>query len=100
MAYEYYVTKVSHTTEINRKQRIPKYWFNGYEKDFKQVLFAGDWDKYALYTKQELLDMASKFDDEYYRKADRVDTKALEYINRSEDDIFLISAIWWESGLD
>ena len=55
MAYDYFVCKVSNETEINRKHEIPRSWVGKLEKDFKQTIFAGDIDKYALFTKKELL---------------------------------------------
>lgn len=99
MAYDYFVCKVSNAKEINRKQKVPKYWFNGRQQDFKNVIFAGDIDMYALYTQKELLELASKYDKDSYRKPDSIDSKALEYINSFDDSVFLVSAIWWESGL-
>ena len=101
MAYEYYVCKVSNETEINRKHKVPRYWFKD-EKDFKETIFAGDIDKYALFTMQELLELASDYTSRC--KAGNYESSsshqaALDYINQFNDGIFLVSIIWWETGL-
>lgn len=103
MAYEYYLCKVSNETEINRKHRVPRYWFGNVEKGFKETIFAGDIDKYALFTKQELLELSSDYASRC--KAGNYQTnsphdEALNYINQFEDGMFLVSVIWWETGLD
>lgn len=98
MAYEYYLCKVSNETEINRKHRVPRYWFKN-EKDFKETIFAGDIDKYALFTKQELLELASDFASKT-TSINSIHDKALDYINQFADGVFLVSVVWWESGLD
>lgn len=102
MAYEYYVCKISNETEINRKHKIPRSWVGKLEKDFKQIIFAGDIDKYALFTKKELLELASNYAswvEANNYNLESTHTKALDYINQFEDGVFLVSVIWWETGL-
>lgn len=102
MAYEYYLCKVSNETEINRKHRVPRYWFKD-KKDFKETIFAGDIDKYALFTKQELLELASDYASRCEadnREPSSPHKEALDYINQFADGVFLVSVVWWESGLD
>lgn len=102
MAYDYFVCKVSNETEINRKHEIPRSWVGKLEKDFKQTIFAGDIDKYALFTKKELLELASNYASWVKANNYNLDSshiEALNYINQFEDGVFLVSVIWWESGL-
>ena len=102
MAYDYFVCKVSNETEINRKHEIPRSWVSKLEKDFKQTIFAGDIDKYALFTKKELLELASNYAswiEANNFKPDSSHNEALDYINQFEDGVFLVSVIWWETGL-
>lgn len=102
MAYDYFVCKVSNETEINRKHEIPRSWVGKLEKDFKQTIFAGDIDKYALFTKKELLELASNYAswvEANNYNLESTHTKALDYINQFEDGVFLVSVIWWETGL-
>ena len=76
--------------------------FEKLEKDFKQTIFAGDIDKYALFTKKELLELASNYAswiEANNFKPDSSHNEALDYINQFEDGVFLVSVIWWETGL-
>lgn len=86
MAYEYYVCKISNETEINRKHKIPRSWVGKLEKDFKQTIFAGDIDKYALFTKKELLELASNYAswvEANNYNLESTHTKALDYLTSS-----------------
>lgn len=91
MAYDYYISRVSHIPPADiKKFRVN--WFNCWnDKNFKKVNFKGEIDQYALFTKAEILERA---------REDEFSKDALEYVKNNDDAVYLVSAVWWESGLD
>lgn len=100
MAYDYFVSKISNIGK-NGLDRIgmPR-WVDHLQGEFKKVVFAGDLDFYGLFTKDELIKSAERYAEIFThpRDPDSDHHKALEYIQNSDDAVFLVSVIWWESG--
>lgn len=108
MAYEYFITRIS-DFELENPQRlkIPD-WVNDplSKEGFKSIIRYGELDKFAIFTKDEILEKAKKYEEA--RKGSALNhmvepnsshAKAIEHIEGHEDAIYLLSAIFWESGL-
>lgn len=103
MAYDYYIVNSDSPNVVRDRLALPLNWVTERHPKMVSQVSYGEVDYYGNYTREEALAFAESYGESFkemieeYAEYASSHRKALEYVQNSPSDEFIISAIYWTS---